>query len=91
MKLFTIMWSNYIPQLKEACADNGVELTAYSTKQANRHPEVMGDMRRAMTAADCILLYRTSDPVWDELESDIGAAGERCPVVVVGSDPTLWG
>ncbi|MDP2268647.1 MAG: cobaltochelatase subunit CobN, partial [Deltaproteobacteria bacterium] len=41
--------------------------------------------------ADCILLYRTSDPLWDELEVDIRAAGERCPIIVVGSDPTLWG
>ncbi len=91
MKLFTIMWSNYIPPLKEACVANGVELSAWSTKQLNQHPEAMDDLRRSMTDADCILLYRTSDPVWEELESDIRQAGDRCPVVVVGSDPTLWG
>ncbi|MFH1027123.1 MAG: cobaltochelatase subunit CobN [Pseudomonadota bacterium] len=91
MKLFTIMWSNYIPPLKEVCAANGVELTAYSTKQANRHPEVMDALKSDMATADCILLYRTSDPLWDELEVDIRAAGERCPIIVVGSDPTLWG
>ncbi|NVN92920.1 MAG: cobaltochelatase subunit CobN, partial [Desulfuromonadales bacterium] len=91
MKLFTIMWSNYIPPLKQACVANGVELSAWSTKQANQHPEVMDSLRRAMLDSDCILLYRTSDPVWDELEDDIRMAGERCPIVVVGSDPTLWG
>ncbi|MFH1026991.1 MAG: cobaltochelatase subunit CobN [Pseudomonadota bacterium] len=91
MKLFTIMWSNYIPPLKEVCAANGVQLTAYSTKQANQHPEIMDALRGDMATADCILLYRTSDPVWDELEEDIRVCGEQCPVVVVGSDPTLWG
>ncbi|HTP66545.1 MAG TPA: cobaltochelatase subunit CobN, partial [Geobacteraceae bacterium] len=91
MKLFTIMWSNYIPPLKEASTANGVALTAYSTKQATQHPEVMADLRNDMATADCILLYRTSDPLWDELEADIRVAGKRCPVVVVGSDPSLWG
>jgi cobaltochelatase CobN len=91
MKVFTIMWSNYIPPLKEACTDNGVELTAYSTKQATQHPEVLDALRRDLGSADCILLYRTSDPLWDELETDIRAAGQRRPIVVVGSDPTLWG
>jgi cobaltochelatase CobN len=91
MKLFTIMWSNYIPPLKQACAANGVELSAWSTKQLNQHPDLMDDLRRAMGESDCVLLYRTSDPVWEELENDIRVAGERCPVVVVGSDPTLWG
>ncbi len=91
MKLFTIMWSNYIPPLKQACADNGVELSAWSTKQLNQRPELMDDLRQAMGKADCILLYRTSDPVWDELEDDIRQAGEQRPVVVVGSDPALWG
>jgi len=91
MKLFTIMWSNYIPPLKVACAANGVELAAYSTKQITQHAEVLDSLRRDLAGADCILLYRTSDPLWDELEPEIQAAGERCPVVVVGSDPSLWG
>ncbi len=91
MKLFTIMWSSYIPPLKQVCAAEGVELSAWSTKQLNRHPELMDDARRAMGESDCILLYRTSDPVWEELEDDVRRAGEHIPVVVVGSDPTLWG
>jgi cobaltochelatase CobN len=91
MKLFTIMWSNHIPPLKQVCAVCGVELSAWSTKQLNRRPELIDDARRAMGKADCILLYRTSDPVWEELEEEIRSAGERIPVVVVGSDPTLWG
>jgi len=91
MKLFTIMWSNYIPPLKEACSANGIALTAYSTKQATQHPEVLERLRADMAVSDCMLLYRTSEPLWDELEADIRQAGESRPVIIVGSDPTLWG
>jgi len=91
MKLFTIMWANYIPTLKSACVGNGVELTAYSSKQINQRPEVVDAIREDIKGADLILLYRTSDPFWDELEPEIRAAGVNCPVVVVGSDPSLWG
>ena len=91
MKLFTIMWANYIPTINTACAENGVEMTAYSSKQINQHPEVIDSVRGAIKGNDLILLYRTSDPFWEELEADIREAGKICPVVVVGSDPSLWG
>lgn len=91
MKLFTIMWSNYIPPLRAACSANGVTLTAYSGKQINLNPDLLDEVRGAMARADCILLYRTGDPFWDELEADIRAAGAKRPVVVVGSDPSSWG
>lgn len=91
MQLCTIMWANYIPALKAVCPDNGVTLAAYSTKQLNQHPEALDALRRDLSKADCLLLYRTSDPVWDDVEADLRDAAERCPVVVVGSDPSLWG
>lgn len=91
MKLFTIMWSSYIPPLKEACAAGGVELKAYSIKQFNLHPEVLEHLREDMASSDCVLLYRTSDPLWDGLEEDIRRTGKTRPVIVVGSDPALWG
>ena len=91
MKLFTIMWSNYVPPLKAVCAAERVELTACSNKQINLRPELLETVREAMKEADFILLYRTSDPFWEELEPDIREAGKRCPVVVTGSDPSVWG
>jgi cobaltochelatase CobN len=51
----------------------------------------MSDLIIDLEKADCILLYRTSDPLWEELENDIRSAGQPCPVIVVGSDPSLWG
>ncbi len=90
MKLFTIMWSHYVPSLKAVCADQGVELTAYSNKQLNLRPELLETVRHAMSEADFVLLYRTSDPFWEELEQDIREAGTARPVVITGSDPGLW-
>ncbi|MDD2335077.1 MAG: cobaltochelatase subunit CobN [Geobacteraceae bacterium] len=91
MKLFTIMWSNYVPPLKAVCAVEGLNLTSYSNKQINLRPELLDNVRNAMKSADFLLLYRTSDPFWEELESDIREAGKDRPVVVTGSDPSLWG
>ena len=91
MRLLTLMWTSYIPPLKAACAGGGVTLTAYSNKQIQLRPELLEEFRRDMADQDCLLLYRTSDPFWDELEASIQAAGIRCPIVVVGSEPALWG
>ncbi len=91
MKLFTIMWSNYVPPLRAACSAGGLELTAYSNKQINLCPELLDAVREAMDEADVVLIYRTSDPFWEELEPDIREAGKGCPVIVTGSDPSLWG
>ncbi len=91
MKLFTIMWSHYVPSLKAVCAAQGMELTAYSNKQLNLRPELLDAVRDAMKSADFVLLYRTSDPFWDELDPDIREAGKERHVIVTGSDPSLWG
>lgn len=90
MKLFTIMWSHYVPSLKAVCIDQGLELTAYSNKQLNLRPELLDTVRHAINQADFVLLYRTSDPFWDELEQDIREAGTARPVVITGSNPGLW-
>jgi len=91
MRLLTLMWASYLPPLAAACGRAQVMLTAYSTKQLQLQPELLGAVRRDLSGQDCILLYRTSDPFWDELAEDIRTAGTQCPVVVVGGDPSLWG
>ena len=91
MRLLTLMWASYLPSFTAACARAGVTLTAYSTKQVQLQPENLDAIRRDLAGQDCILLYRTSDPFWEDLEPAIGDAGVRCPVVVVGGEPSLWG
>ncbi len=91
MKLFSIMWASYVPVLKEAVEKSGTfHLTAYSSKQINAEPELVEKVRREMSHADLILLYRTNDGFWEVIEEDIRVLGGRIPVVVVGSDPSYW-
>lgn len=90
MTICTIMWSNYLPLVKEAARKLRVTLTSFSTKQLNTTPALIDEARACLREADCILLYRTNDSFWDELEPEIRELRERIPVVVIGSDPSLW-
>ncbi|MEQ8212290.1 MAG: hypothetical protein ABRQ35_00140, partial [Smithellaceae bacterium] len=87
MKLFTIMWSSYLPLLKEAAEKMHLDLLSYSGKQLNLHPEMLAAAERDMKTADIILLYRTNDVFWEEIEKILEEVRSRIPVVVVGSDP----
>ena len=90
MKIFTIMWASYLPLLKEAAAELKIDLTAYSSKQLNLRPELPADAVRQMGKADLILLYRTGDAFWDDVDAELAVLNKRIPVVAVGSDPSLW-
>ncbi|MGV8074426.1 MAG: cobaltochelatase subunit CobN [Syntrophobacteraceae bacterium] len=91
MKLLSIMWASYIPLLKEAAEQTGLcRLKAYSSKQINVEPHLIDEVLREMKSSDLILLYRTADPFWDEVEREIKSLGQRIAVVVVGPDPSCW-
>ena len=55
MKAFTIMWSSYLPLIKEAADTLNIELTSYSTKQINCLPDsvrsAIRDMQNASLSA----------------------------------------
>jgi len=91
MNICTIMWSNYLPMVSTAAGELNISLTSFSTKQLNTTPALIDEARARLRDADCILLYRTNDSFWAELEPDILDLRERVPVVVVGSDPSFWG
>jgi cobaltochelatase CobN len=84
------MWSNYLPLIKEAADELGITLTSFSTKQLNMVPGIVSEVKSALRSADCILLYRTMEGYWDELEPEIHELRSRIPVIVVGSDPSFW-
>jgi cobaltochelatase CobN len=90
VKLLAIMWSSYLPLLKAAAADLGIEVAGYSNKQLNSRPEEMDGVLRDLAAADFALFCRTSDDFWTELEGRVAAEGVSTPRVVVGPDPSYW-
>ena len=67
----------------------GVKLAAYSTKQIKRDPELISRLAAEIDKADLVLLYRTSDDFWDELEQVVLDTKDRVPVVVVGPEPSF--
>jgi cobaltochelatase CobN len=91
MKLLTIMWSSFIPLLRDAAEVTTVfNLKAYSNKQLNLDPGIVEDVGKEMKTADLILLYRTTEPFWDEVEVEIEKLGGRVPIVAVGPEPSYW-
>lgn len=90
MKLFTIMWSSYLPLLEEAAGDLRLDLASYSNKQLNMHPDIPAGIRQDMSSADLILLYHTHDAFWEDVDKILDEVRTRIPVVVVGPDPSLW-
>ena len=91
MKLLTIMWSSFIPILRDAAEVTAIfNLKAYSNKQLNMDPRILEDIGKEMKTADLILLYRTTEPFWDEVEDEIEGLAGRIPIVVVGPEPSYW-
>jgi len=90
MKITAVMWSSYIPVLKEASDAAGIELTVFSNKQLNTFPEYISETGKAFRSSDLVLLYRTNDTFWEEIDNEIKDIKGRTPVLVVGSDPSFW-
>ena len=87
MKLAAIVWASYASMLKEAFAAEGFETAVFASKRLAQNPSEMEAAIVGMADADLILLYRTNEGYWQEIEAALPAG---VPVVVVGMDPTLW-
>ena len=90
MKLVVVMWSTYLPLLRSAAAELGIELIAYSNKQLGSRPELMDRLLGDVAASDLALFYKTSDEYWNEIESRLRQSPAATPLVVIGPDPSYW-
>ncbi|MDD1703505.1 MAG: cobaltochelatase subunit CobN [Methanoregula sp.] len=91
MKIACVMWNSYARLLKKAAYDTGNELRMFSNRHLEQNPAHIRDFLSACHNADILLLYRTSDAFWNEIDPEIRKIGKEKPVVCVGHDPTLWG
>ena len=87
MKLLAIVWASYGSMLKTAFAAEGFDVEVFATKRLTQDPAQVQAAIAAMDGADLILLYRTSEGYWPEIEAALPAS---VPVVTVGMDPALW-
>jgi len=91
MKIASVMWNSYARLLKKAAYDTGNELRIFSNRYLEQSPAHIQDFLSACREADILLLYRTSDAFWNDIEPEIRVIGKEKPVVCVGHDPALWG
>ncbi|BCB95950.1 cobaltochelatase subunit CobN [Dissulfurispira thermophila] len=90
MKILAIMWSTYLQILKEAAKELNIDLEAYSNKHITQKPEALQSIFSGMKEADLILLYRTGDAFWEDVEGELKNLCKKQPVIMVGSDPSYW-
>ena len=89
MRILSVMWSSYLPLLTEAARSLDIELSAWSTKQIKRESQSIERIAAEISRVDLVLLYRTSDDFWEELEQVVLNVKDRIPVVVVGPEPSF--
>lgn len=90
MKIVSVMWASYLPLLKRGADNLGVELISFSNKQLNEETDQIECFAASAREADLLLLYRTSEAYWDELEPIVAELKAHVPIVMVGSDPSSW-
>ncbi len=90
MKIAAIMWNSYIPALLKASEKLGFELAAYSSSSIEDEPDKMEEALKACEEADVIILYRTANFFWEELEIRLEKLKGRVPIICLGYDPSHW-
>jgi cobaltochelatase CobN len=86
MKITSITWGSDISLLAEACAEIGMEISAWSARDLEDE-----EKRRRCTQSfehvDVIILRPTNDAVWDDV---IEKLDPDVPIISFGYDPAFW-
>lgn len=91
MRIGSIMWASYVPMLVNAARNlEFVALRCFSTDTLLDDPLMWEEALTAMGEQEVILLYRTADPFWDEIEERLKETGRNIPIVCMGHDPSYW-
>lgn len=93
IKILSIMWHSHCGTLKRAAnALNGVaNIKIYSTRLLDEGSEEIDTVLNEAKDANAILLYRSTESVWDIIEKRMVEIGKSVPVICVGHDPSYWG
>jgi cobaltochelatase CobN len=90
MRIVSITWNSYIPTLRKAAEELGIELDAHYSKILEDNPEEAEKVLSACEHADAIFLYYISNPLWEEFYEKLEPLKTRIPVICVGSDPSSF-
>jgi cobaltochelatase CobN len=76
--------------MKSAAEQTGIELSAWSVKQLNTDPSQVENVCAGLSSADVIILYRTSDSFWEDIDAACAKLPDTVKVIVTGGDPSYW-
>lgn len=92
MKILSIMWDSHCNTLKKASKALAglMDVRIFSSKRLEEEPEKMDVALKEAETVDAIVLYRSTEPVWEMLEKNLRETGKKVPIVCVGYDPSYW-
>lgn len=91
-KILSIMWNSHCGTLKRASKrlSEFIDLKIYSSKQLEEEPEQIDFALKEAETADVILIYRSTESIWDIIEKRLNEIGKSIPIVCVGHNPSYW-
>ena len=91
IKGVAVIWNAYVPTLIQAARTcDWLDLKVYSHRALGENPEIQAQALKEMETARFILLYRTPDAFWGELEPHLQNLAGRIPLITTGADPSFW-
>jgi cobaltochelatase CobN len=96
MRIMTVMWASWLPMITAAARKigpelgEGLELSAWSTRQLEDAPEHLETILAAANSSDVVLVYRTAGNGWEPVEEALRALSPTIPVICASYDPGLW-
>ena len=91
MRITAIFWQSHAAMLSQGAQTvEGIDLRLYSTRAIDQDPDLMEAAIRDMGEADAVVLYRSAEAVWTELEPHIKRCAMERPLLSLSHDPSLW-
>ncbi|MFN3406688.1 MAG: cobaltochelatase subunit CobN [Caldimicrobium sp.] len=92
MKVLAITWDSYYGVLKRAAKNlQGIlEVKAYSSRHFEEEPKKVEEALREAQYVNAILLYRSTESIWELLEKELQETGKKIPIVCVGHSSSYW-
>ena len=92
VSIVSIMWGSYLPTFLQAAGEcPGVSLKIFSQKDLEEDGDRIEVFFDQLAGAQVVLLYRTNDGFWTEIDARLPSViGDRS-LVVTSFDPSQWG
>ncbi len=86
-----IIWDIYSGMLVKSSVNvPDADLRLFSSRVLSGDEDKRAEAIASARESDAILLYRSTESFWDEIESDLKSIGMEKPVICVSSNPAYW-